>query len=424
MPPKQGNGTLAVPTITEDATERKRVLNVLAQRRYRRRKKDKLQTLQAQIEKQHERGATVTTSSRVPLQPELQTSSNGIAKSKHLGALDSSNSLLDLDFDSNIQDDLNLSTSSRLDIAPDNVPLSPPSFLSLLSTTDAPQPFSIPQVHTSYDSFIANLALPPLQSSPEPESTLDLSNDDLFNWPATTHPKITYNLSDELQTSECSTFTFPDDHIIEIPSLKLLNAALQVALRLNVADILWDITAISPFYKPPRERPQSQTNIQSTPGREITFPPSLTTSSSSSAPSSSSPHPPQPHEASTPIASLPLHLHPTQTQLSLPHHPLLDILPWPSTRDKLIQIFNLPPSLRPKSAQDRLGILRLVYDMEDESGEGVKIHGEDVFDERNWEIGQVVFERWWWAFEGSLVERVARGRRRRGEVGLEIRKVD
>lgn len=35
MPPKRGSRDLAVPDITEDAAERKRVLNVLAQRRYR-----------------------------------------------------------------------------------------------------------------------------------------------------------------------------------------------------------------------------------------------------------------------------------------------------------------------------------------------------------------------------------------------------
>lgn len=63
-------------------------------------------------------------------------------------------------------------------------------------------------------------------------------------------------------------------------------------------------------------------------------------------------------------------------------------------------------------------MVRLVYDMEDDSGEGIRIHGADVFELASWEIGQVVFERWWWAFEGGLVEKCDRARKRRGEGGL------
>ncbi|KAL4869300.1 hypothetical protein BDV12DRAFT_196539 [Aspergillus spectabilis] len=405
----------------EDATERKRVLNVLAQRRYRKRKKDRLQTLQAQVEKQLESAAETKNNSTHPLQPELPSFlANRGEKSMSSGALNSSEALLDQNLDSTIQDALNLNTSSHLDLAPDIVSLSPPGFLSFLST-DPSQPFSIPQIPPSNDPFayLAPSSLLPLLAS---DHDLNPSNEDyLFNLP-TAQPNNPSNLSDQLQISESSTWTFPDDHIIEIPSLKLLKGAMQVALRLNVAHMLWDITAISPFYKPPAQRTQTDSQIQH--GGGIPSPPPLSSSSSSS---SSSPHPPTPQSQSRPheatLSSLPPHLHPTPTQLSLPHHPMFDILPWPSTRDKLIQIFNLPLFLRPKAAQDPLGILRLVYDMEDESGEGIRIQGEDVFDEGNWEIGQVIFENWWWAFERGLVERCGRGRRGRGELGLVIREI-
>ncbi|KAL4878405.1 hypothetical protein BJY04DRAFT_221131 [Aspergillus karnatakaensis] len=427
MPPKRRSGALAVPDITEDAAERKRVLNVLAQRRYRKRKKDRLQTLQAQVEKQLEETANASTD---PLQPELQSPiSNGVGKSIYLDNLMSSEIVLDQDLvDSDIQDALNLDTSSHLDFAPDIVSLPPPNFFSLLSTTSTSQPCWTPQLSTTNDTSTYMIP-PPLQPPSQESPALDPPNEDnLFNW-LTTQQHNAYNLSDQLQISESSTFTFPDDHIIEIPSLKLLNAAMQVAIRLNVAHMLWDITAISPFYKPPAQR--TQLNSQFMAGIEAGETPSPPSLTSSSSVSSSSPHAaatpqqqPQPQEPpSIDITALPPHLQPTATQLHLPHHPLFDILPWPSTRTKLIQIFNLPLILRPKSAQDPLGILRLVYDMEDEKGEGIKIQGSDAFEEGNWEIGQVVFENWWWAFDSGVVDRSARGRRGRGEMDFVMREV-
>jgi hypothetical protein len=219
------------------------------------------------------------------------------------------------------------------------------------------------------------------------------------NW---TGADLDQDLSSQLQLSESSTFTFPDDHILEIPSLRLLNAAVKVALRLNVAHLLWDVDAVSPFYRGPHTPSSSLSSL----------------SSMSSSPSSAS----SGSDLDLDIdLSLPIHLHPTRTQLLLPHHPILDILPWPSTRDKLIQIFDLPAPVRPQSAQDPLGLFRLVYDMEDEGGEGVRVTGADVFDPGSWEIGQVVFQRWWWAFEAHLVQRWDCVRRARGESALAMR---
>lgn len=65
-------------------------------------------------------------------------------------------------------------------------------------------------------------------------------------------------------------------------------------------------------------------------------------------------------------------------------------------------------------------MVRLAYDMEDDGGEGIRIHGADVFEPASWEIGQVVFERWWWAFEGGLVEKCDRARKGRGEGALVV----
>jgi hypothetical protein len=204
----------------------------------------------------------------------------------------------------------------------------------------------------------------------------------------------TYDLSAELQADDTSFFTFPDDRILEVPSLTLLNAAVKVAQRLNLNNLIWDFTAVSPFYNPE----SSNNSISSPPS----LPPVLSTSATSPA-------------SSVDLTELPSHLRPTRTQRMIAHHPIIDLLPWPSTRDKLIQVFHLPVSLRPPTAQDPMGLLRLVYDMEDGGGEGMRIIGDDPFEPSVWEIGQVVFERWWWAFEISVVERSNRARGNRGE---------
>uniref|UniRef100_A0A093VDE9 Uncharacterized protein n=1 Tax=Talaromyces marneffei PM1 TaxID=1077442 RepID=A0A093VDE9_TALMA len=206
------------------------------------------------------------------------------------------------------------------------------------------------------------------------------------------------DISSELQTSEAATFTFPDDRLLEVPSLVLLKAALQIAQRLNIADLIWDLGANSPFYQ------------------GHTFPDSATSSPSSHAPSLQTPSLTINTDSSSAI--LPAHLRPTTTQILIPHHPILDLLPWPSTRDKLIRVFNLPPHLRPKSAQSPMGLVQLVQDMEDDSGEGVRPDSCDPFETCGWEIGQLMFEKWWWAFETEVVVRSNQARKKRGKKAL------
>ena len=192
-----------------------------------------------------------------------------------------------------------------------------------------------------------------------------------------------HNLASTLQDHQSSTFTFPDDHLIEVPTLSLLRAALIVATRLGVADKIWDVTCVSPFYTGPSKTPLSLENT---------------------------PLPP-------PISSLPTHLHPTPTQRQFPHHPLLDLFPWPTVRDKLIQVFSVPAEFRPPAAADPLALINLVYDMEDPA-EGMRVGGADPFEPGGWEIGQAMFEKWWWAFDGKVVEGSNRLRRERGQGGL------
>ncbi|KAH8424239.1 uncharacterized protein LDX57_001997 [Aspergillus melleus] len=226
------------------------------------------------------------------------------------------------------------------------------------------------------------------------------------------------DISTALQTSETSSFTFPDDRILEVPSLTLLNAATKVAHRLNLAHLIWDLTATSPFYRP-RELSNSVTSPPSL-GSSSNPAYSSTSASSNSDCVSDSGHSDNPNTGSPDLTTLPPHLQPTQTQRLIPHHPVLDLLPWPGTRDKLIQVFNLPEHLRPKNAQDPMGLMRLVYDMEDIGGEGIKVQSRDPFEAEGWEIGQVMFQRWWWAFEVGVVESSNQKRRGRGEGVLSL----
>ncbi|PLB53332.1 hypothetical protein P170DRAFT_473201 [Aspergillus steynii IBT 23096] len=164
------------------------------------------------------------------------------------------------------------------------------------------------------------------------------------------------DISTALQASEPSTFSFPDDRTLEVPSLKLLTAATKPVLSTSIQrvefryhDILGllairiDLDLVQQFI------PFSQP-------------------------------PPPPLNTTLDIKSLPPHLQPIPTQRLIPHHPVLDLLPWPGTRDKLIQVFNLPVSLRPRNAQDPMGLVRLVHGMEDVGGEGIRVQGGDPFE--------------------------------------------
>ncbi|KAI6749385.1 hypothetical protein HG530_015224 [Fusarium avenaceum] len=131
----------------------------------------------------------------------------------------------------------------------------------------------------------------------------------------------------------------------------------------------------------------------------------------------------------TPASNLPPNLHPTSAQITIPHHPLLDILPWPSVREKLICILALPSGLRPLVAredgdQDGSGqakaVMQIVHDLDD-MADGCRIHGNLVawgggseFAEESWEMGECFFRNWWWCIDGRLVNMSNLRRRQRG----------
>ncbi|EEP81641.1 predicted protein [Uncinocarpus reesii 1704] len=367
---------LEVPDSSENAAERKRVLNVLAQRRYRTRKRERLAALEKELEKKSSRSSSEravdgsSSASPVNLSPASAQSTRAggcvdiFPPTPPEDSWHTRDTLLDTfptaalsDSDSSL-----LSQSTFMDSFPEALldlePPTSPLNLDLLSAVSQPLPES-PALTWQFLSNPANL--------------VDGCNPDL---------------SSSLQSHQTSTFTFPDDRIIDVPTLTLLKAVMVIATRLDVHQCLWDLSGVSPFFTGPQLNPHSISG------------PNLPC-----------------------LANLPAHYQPTATQRLVPHHPVLDLLPWPTVRDKLIQVFSLPPHLRPAPAADPMGLVTLIYDIEDPT-EGLRVSGSDPFMADMWEVGQVVFGRWWWAFEGKIVETSNSLRRRRGQQGLVLGTVE
>jgi hypothetical protein len=114
-----------------------------------------------------------------------------------------------------------------------------------------------------------------------------------------------------------------------------------------------------------------------------------------------------------PITNLPLNLQPTTIQQRVPHHPLFDILPWPTVRNNCIILFAQPPKARPPVARDPMALMQFSYDLED-PGDGLRINGADWKDEKNWEIGQLFFKNWWFVLDRNVVAQSNASRRMRG----------
>ena len=136
----------------------------------------------------------------------------------------------------------------------------------------------------------------------------------------------------------------------------------------------------------------------------------------------------------TPASNLPWNLQPTPAQLTIPHHPILDALPWPSVREKLICILTLPSMFRPAIAQDdepggtgqAKAVQRLAHDLDD-SQQGIRVHGNAVgWDNSNelvedaWEMGECFYRNWWFCVDPNAVVTTNRRRWERGARPLKL----
>ena len=151
--------------------------------------------------------------------------------------------------------------------------------------------------------------------------------------------------------------------------------------------------------------------------------------------------------ASYPIF-LPENLRPVPAQLVVPHHPALDILPWPTMRQKLILMLALPSKMRPLIAREdddggtqtfgtwpiydqssgstaagqSKAIIQLIQDVDDfQDGGGLRVHGNSVvlgegneFVEEVWEVGESFYRKWWFCIDQKIIDQSNKRRKERG----------
>ncbi|KAL0933128.1 uncharacterized protein CTRU02_212091 [Colletotrichum truncatum] len=323
--------TLEVPDIEENASERKRVLNVLAQRRYRERRR------QDRVAKQK--------------QGDSEGQPDGAGSDSLTPTVPGAANLVDQ------------TTDDLLPFTDDGKDANAVGFSLDAATAWTTEP-SDGLAMSEFIFGTMNTSI--LDQSPTSATTmLNLSSS-----PSTVDPASVMNSS---ASPSSSLSEFSDTYLLPMNDLQLLKGVLQVATRLGCSSDMWNPAANSPFNE----------------------------------------------GAGTPAELLPETWKPTTAQILTPHHPLMDFLPWPDVRTRVISLFSLPDAMRPPTARGPLGLVNFAYDLEDTS-EGVRIWGADPCDASNWEVGQTFFQRWWFVFDRSVIEQSNKWRRLRGAAALQL----
>ncbi|KAF7545799.1 hypothetical protein G7046_g9475 [Stylonectria norvegica] len=357
---------LAVPNIDQDAAERKRVLNVLAQRRYREKKRfNRLKKAATKgnggedsIAEQLEASiaALVTPSEDTPLEdtPPEQPSLDETALEETV--LDITRSCAPVTVPSPA---LSFGTLAGLDLTFTSWdPINDPAFTSLLPDSGLLSNFMADG--NSVDDNVNNSGFTST-SNFTPSSGFTPASSFTGEFSSLINPPSRGSMSNT--SSDMSL----DSYVLPVNELTLIRAMVSIASRIGTKGSLWGLDAVSSFYR----------------------------------------------GEGTPSHLLPVPLRPTASQLLISHHPMLDLLPWPGVRDRMINILTLPDELRPPNAVGPLALVNFAYDVED-SAEGVRIYGEDPLEPEAWEIGQVMFEQWWFLFDRKILETSNRWRRMRG----------
>ncbi|KAJ2996642.1 hypothetical protein NUW58_g909 [Xylaria curta] len=349
---------LAIPNINEDATERKRVLNVLAQRRYRERKR--------QEKSRYRAGNGVLTSQ--------SNHAREIGSGSPISRDDSVSEAPILENEPPFSTYLNLSPS----------PGSASASLSFVSDVDSRAECPATSIETIGACLLLedpypnteDLALSTLRAGESgiEETTVPVELIDTLDPSTLVSLSSSPTVSDNSDTTELS---FPDSYYLPVNELTILKGLMRIAIRLRCNTTkIWDLAANSPF-------------------NDGT------------------------HTALT-VQELPQVWRPTVSQLSIPHHPVIDLLPWPNVRDRIIMLMGLPDEARPPAAAGPLAIAQLAYDLED-AAEGVRIWGDDPCESTSWEVGQVLFERWWFVFDRQVIDQSNYWRKLRGAATLSIK---
>lgn len=341
---------LVVPSLEEDSAERKRLLNVLAQRRYRRRKKEHLQRLEKLNDQEFSLLSPDPEDSGAPSsyddteEPQLTGSLPGVLNSSNVSGKVDYPDLTSIHarvsghgYDHSHQDLSNTATDLLTDTwtlpsAYDDLPGFAPGSLEAFETS-------------------LTFAQPLYSASPSMTPTIIPS----------------YTTVSSTSVSPQTSLDFPDEAYIPVKELSLLRGTFSIAERIGCDSIIWTLDANSTFH----------------------------------------------NSAASLHTHLPPNLRPTRVQLMYAHHPALDILPWPAVRDRLIIMLAQPEKVRPPSARSPTALLEFIYDLEDPF-EGARIHGDDPYTDENWEVGEKVFQNWWWALDRRVLHRSNQLRLARG----------
>ncbi|EXJ65739.1 uncharacterized protein A1O5_11267 [Cladophialophora psammophila CBS 110553] len=362
---KRKAAPLAIPQPGENAAERKRVLNVLAQRRYRQRRKEHIKKLESQAADVNG-DANVFYGQSPPLTTSLSVApcANGAQTEAGSEPWHSSFQQPDISFDD---------STCEYPIKTAGETASFPALPDAFAGYDA---YSFTSIAADDEAlWDTSILLPSLPSTPLSPSKHTSSSESetwsLAPFPAATGSPGTGQTTPQAQSifEQEMTYAFPDEAHLEMIELTLLRGCMSIARRMKVEDIIWSLTSTSPFA-----------------------------------------------DSSTALAQfdhLPSNLQPTLTQMTIPHHPVIDLLPWPSARDRMIKVLSQPPKFRPPGAASPMVLLDFVYDLED-SAEGVRISGSDPFSEMNWEVGEKVFKSWWWILDRDIIKRSNELRASRG----------
>lgn len=387
--PKRKAQEIELPTRGQDAAERKRVLNVLAQRRYRQRKKEHVQKLEAQTQSLDNRDANdgpkliqskdLSSDNRSTSSPLSQTHSGRLQCEPSI--MYEADAIATEEFEGNSFDPTAyFSSTSPGQLQKDSLDQSTADQSNLFQV----DPFAVYDVNnlalpaSNQCFWDTTLEFPSISNSPQ-SSTTGSSSNGSASWSLTPLPLAddaddttvgqTGKQPSPRRPTEDLQYCFPDEANLEILELTLLRGCMMVARRINVHEIMWSLSAVSPFTDPSMAFAQYR--------------------------------------------HLPANLQPTMVQMTVPHHPIVDLLPWPAVRDRMIMVLSQPPGLRPPQAASPTALLDFVYDIED-SAEGIRLSGSDPYSANNWEVGEKVFKSWWWIFDRDVVRRSNELRESRG----------
>lgn len=377
MAPNRVQGTkkapvVEVPPAGKDPAERKRALNVLAQRRYRQRRKEHVKKLEAQLTCVEEDGSEAQRGSSAKRDTQDTTTLSG-----NTGAVSNGVTLDSLfkptppggrpfmcdSHPSSAEYSSVPYQDSRVDIAyPEQQLFEGDPFAAF----DGIEPALVSEGQGMWDT---DFFMPSLDGT----STSERTPSSHSGGPTWSLPSSVWGgdspgtASGQLKSGPSATLgqqdvqhSFPDEAYLDMPELALLRGCMSIARRMNIEEIMWSLSSTSPFTLP--------------------------------------------GVAMTQFTHLPINLRPTWTQMTIPHHPVVDLLPWPSARDKMIKVLSQPPEMRPPGAASPMALVEFVYDLED-SAEGVRLSGNDPYSGQNWEVGEKLFRSWWWMLDGDIVRR-------------------